>query len=102
MKYATPGTISHGTMLPDDLLPKFARELEDCVTRNPELPLIEREQLTKLVWEAREFTEFESDASAEMIFALMDALQDFAPPGHYFGSHEGDGADFGYWPEEAP
>lgn len=98
MNYATPGTIIHATLRPEDLLTAFAGELEDCVTRNPELPLTGREAMTKLVWDAREVTAFESEESSEIISELMEALQMFAPPGHYFGSNEGDGSDFGYWP----
>jgi hypothetical protein len=41
---------------------------------------------------------YSSDESCYDLDALFDALDGYAPPGHYFGSHEGDGADYGFWP----
>ena len=43
------------------------------------------------------FTLEDSDFDLE---ALTDALNEYAPTGFYFGSHPGDGADFGYWLSE--
>tara|TARA_Y100000310_G_scaffold275814_1_gene292541 strand:+ start:92 stop:355 length:264 start_codon:yes stop_codon:yes gene_type:complete len=40
-----------------------------------------------------------TDGSADMdLEELCDVLNDLAPGDHYFGAHEGDGSDFGFWP----
>lgn len=45
-------------------------------------------------WEARD------EALSEFVNAMEDELNDLAPDGVYFGSHIGDGADFGFWRDE--
>jgi hypothetical protein len=101
MNYLSIGTITEGTLRNVDLLEAFADALEDCVTRNPELPLAMREALTKDIWDAREMAEAdeEHDDSYELLESLTDSLQEFCSPYCYFGNTEGDGSDFGCWPD---
>lgn len=89
------GTVIHGTLRSDDLLRAFANELE----------AIAADGYARLIGEARSMAaeiEVESfddgDVIADMLTSLIDALDYHAPDGYYFGAHEGDGSDFGYWP----
>ncbi len=102
MKYAEFGSISHATLWTEDLLRRFASELEYQVQRNAEYwchdeGRKERDRLLALVKEAEEVDPDSEDASFLLNEEMFDALQTFAPPYAYFGAHEGDGSDFGYW-----
>lgn len=100
MNKVSLGTVSHGTLRTEDLLDTFADELEYQVQRDENLYLTPsiRDALLKSVWDAREITDFESELAADMVNELIDQLNEYAPPYCYFGSHEGDGSDFGFWP----
>ncbi len=110
MKYATIGSISTGTLRPEDLLASFAAELEHLIQRNAEAWCSDRGRAVRdahvtLIWNAREALdedgELTEDADAdELIAELSDALQMFAPDYCDFGAHPGDGADFGFWLSE--
>lgn len=89
------GSISHGTMRPEDLIPCFAAELEACVKSSGA-----HTGRTNLYLEAREITDFDSEEASEVLSDLFDALNEYAPEGTYFGAHEGDGSDYGFWPVE--
>ena len=97
------GTLIQGTLRQQDLLRAFASEFERVLPFNS----------SNLVFEAREClaalenndSEFEGEpvfeAADEIILDLMDELGVIADrEGLYFGAHEGDGADIGYWAVE--
>ncbi len=92
--YANVGSISSGTMHSEDLIPTFLDELEYYAKRNhrkEHLALVKciREDMDKPNY-------FDSDLNEE----LFDALQEYALPYFHFGSHPGDGADYGFWLSE--
>jgi len=109
MKTHPLGSISHGTLRTEDLLQSFASALEGMSLVNgdyysrPE-NFTERDKLNALVGEAQDQwtedgTELQDEERAqEIVSELQDALEQFAPPYCYFGTHEGDGSDFGFWP----
>lgn len=105
MKYASIGSVSHGTLLTQDLLDTFARELQYHVQRNADEWCSEegranRDYYLRLAGEALEVDpDFQAEAASTLVNVdLIDALTEFAPPYCYFGTREGDGADFGFWP----
>ena len=88
MRKPSIGTISEGTLRTEDLLQAFADELEAI---NPS---------DSTLGEARAFMDDGiTDERPEMVNDLQDALNEYAPPFCYFGTLEGDGADFGFWPD---
>ena len=90
MNKATIGSISSGTLRTEDLLSAFASELRYLANGHPG-------NLT-LADEADAVEDFDSDEAVELVNDLIDILNEYAPPYCYFGAHEGDGADFGFWP----
>jgi len=84
------GTVIHGTLRPEDLIPAFADELASFDGVDDQL-----------LEEARNLAEddFETDLANEIVNALIDALNEIEPHNYLvFGAHEGDGSDFGWWP----
>lgn len=108
--YAKLGSVSHGTMRPEDLIPAFVACLDDlhkamsldvrpgeemdCVqavsAKDDWLGALERRMEADGYYESKE-----ADWDLEELF---EHLNTFAPPYCYFGSHPGDGADYGFWP----
>ena len=102
MKYAELGTVSHGTMRTEDLLETFSAELEALVHNNAEAwcseeGRAERDAYVALIWEARKVAPEDYDGADDVLDALFDALNDFAPQGAHFGARVGDGSDYGFW-----
>jgi hypothetical protein len=106
------GTVSHATLRPQDLIPAlFGKLLEMDKERGGELWASWRGELSQgwgVLLPDEPGTEEEWDGvlgatdpetPSFILEELVDALNELAPPGLYFGTHPGDGSDFGFWPE---
>lgn len=92
-KYYPLGSISHATMRPEDLIPEFASTLKA-------MPNITREHRTLACQIVRDCTKrgyYDTEEAGFDLEALFDALDHYAGPFMYFGSHPGDGSDYGFW-----
>jgi len=76
--------VSQATLRIEDLVDSFEQFLQDHNVQLPEL-IYEDEALQIPDWYLED---------------LFDLLSELSPPHHYFGSHPGDGALYGYWPVE--
>jgi len=88
--YISLGSVSWGTLRSEDLLRSFLAELDRV------RPFNER----SLRFDIKEYLEgqrLEDEYAAELVERAFDSLNNVAPPGMYFGAHEGDGSDFGWW-----
>lgn len=85
-RYLPIGSVSWGTMQVDDLIPRFLHALKTVdPARGAQL---EAESETLADEEDHDYFTWET---------LFDALNDYAPPYTSFGSHDGDGSDYGIW-----
>ena len=92
------GSISTGTLRPEDLIPAFNNALTQM--HDGHYCDID-EMMDDEAGNAAEFGKQPSNDELQRrgVDRLMDELQDACPPFVYFGTHEGDGADFGFWPD---
>ena len=111
------GTIIHATCRPQDLIPAFLEELRihdkgrsekifsgiawrynetdpSCISYAAEDRYVDGiENDDDHPW-------WNSEEASWVLEELFDALNEHAPEGCYFGAHEGDGSDFGFWEHE--
>jgi len=82
------GSVSSGTLRPEDLIAAFAAALDDLEPRSA------------VAAEAQEYDPETADPDVGnlLLEELFEALDDLAPSYCYFGAHDCDGADFGFWP----
>lgn len=93
------GSVSSGTMRPEDLIPDFidvARDLGANDNEDHKKTLAEIEQRM----EADDY--FDTEEANWDLEELFDILQKYAPPYFYFGASDCDGADYGFWLYEYP
>jgi hypothetical protein len=100
----TLGTVSHATLRTEDLIDAFSDELSAIVCAKDRTES-ERELLSLAsAWLGREQDDeapkqdIHEEEGSQLVNDLVDALNDHAPACTYFGAHEGDGSDFGFWP----
>lgn len=109
--YGELGTVTSGTLRNQDLLETFADLLDEitlAVIKAGEGDFGERiKSQFLLAHEARRLAALNAEATApdlletkssETVTELIDTIGEYAPPMAYFGTLEGDGADFGFWP----
>ena len=107
--YASIGSVSTGTMRDVDLIDAFGNELESQLLANSDYysdpsNFNARDRLNDLrgesidAWNTLDAGD-ELDEYCDLIERLFDALDEFSPDYVTFGSHPGNGSDYGYWPE---
>ena len=99
---ATIGTIIHGTMRPEDLIPEFMFELErlnqESATRVTVSAIGEGWPYSQCGLGFGDHAEKNPEQAEWLLEDLFEALNDEAPEYCYFGAHAGDGCDYGFWP----
>ena len=92
------GTVIEGTLKNEDLLEAFSYEL-DAIRTNSKGQTYHY----KLVFDAQnrwyrdDGSDEREDEIPDLINELIDAINEYRLPYTYFGTLEGDGADFGWW-----
>jgi hypothetical protein len=88
------GTISEGTLRPEDLIPAYLDALSSL--------RLSKADRARLILERRAFQSWQNGDHAYDDAAFVDELtmmlENYCPDYAYFGSLEGEGACFGVWP----
>lgn len=98
LKLAELGSVSSGTHKDSHLLSAFTSTLS-LLRGEEEANKIDayREARDLLEKGEDDWTEDEQDTVSEILESLTNSLDEHSPEGAYFGTSEGDGADFGFW-----
>ena len=93
------GSVSHGTMRTQDLIPAFLDTLAEVfpeayegymVCPFPPVPAYVQDEGDDSPW-------WDSLEASYILEDLFERLQDAATEGYYFGAHPDDGSDYGFW-----
>ena len=90
------GSVSHGTMREEDLIPSFIWELEQMKPLHRD----HRANLKEIRANMETEGYFDSEDAGYDLESLFNMLEAYALPYFYFGSHPGDGSDYGFWLSE--
>lgn len=99
------GTVSHGTMRPQDILPACMDVLAEYAPDaygNLVDAIRDSAEMTYESLIANDDSDWWRSDDCDWILNedIWLAMQDIAPDGFYFGSHPGDGSDFGFWSDD--
>jgi len=82
------GTVSHATLRSEDLIPIFTTILKEYW---PEKAKELQDAYSIRMGDDDDYWHLEE---------LINALQEIAPAGYFFGAHPADYSDYGFWPIE--
>lgn len=95
------GTVSHGTMREIDLLNAFLpiiKEYDPLAYNGIEYYLGTMASDIDAILSDETHIAWTSELMDWIMYDLVwDAMNDIAPEDYYFGSHPGDGSDYGFW-----
>ena len=99
------GSVSEATMRPQDVLPAIMDILSqyhlDAYTNIATIIEDEFNATYFSLLDNENHSVWESETMSYLINEdAWNAMQEIAPEGHYFGSHPGNGSDYGFWPVE--
>ena len=99
------GSVSEATHRPQDLIPRFLdvlrkhdpsfREAEAAEAAEGYVP---GTPIPAEAWEDEDHGWWQSEEAQEFLGELFDRLDELAPAYVHFGTSDGDGASFGFWP----
>ena len=92
------GTVSEGTMRDEDLLEAFTDALHAIAPSHHDRWCADARE----VMDVEDWDDADDDLREQLHYAVEDlftVLEEYAPPFAYFGSHPGDGACYGFWPD---
>jgi len=81
------GSVSTGTLRTEDLIDALSGEIKYLEIPNAQ----------KILSEANEITDFDTENASFILEEMFEKLNEYAPPHMQFGSHDSDGANFGWW-----
>lgn len=96
-KTLRPGTISEGTLRPEDVVPELLRCAEHVRMSQADHTKIET---LRADWDAHDASDEPGEIAAEIWADLVDLLDRYVPPYCYVGAIEGDRAAIGVWVSE--
>lgn len=97
------GTISHGTLRPQDLLRSFSEAYEQYfkTERGYRSTVASRAKMLADLLDRNDPHESDRDLADEFLEKFIDDFNDLGSRwGCWFGCHPGDGSDFGFWPND--